>query len=239
MKSTASSSVLAYRYAIYFSPKETALARFGAAALGYDIHTGADVAPTCPGSLDADQWSDLTSRARGYGFHATLKAPFRLAQDTDESALLEAFEAFCDQHHAVSLPGLAVREHHGFLAVTPSEQSAELFALERKIVEDFEPFRASLTEAEVARRKPHRLTDRQKSYLDRFGYPFVFDDFQFHMTLSAFVGGEPFVPSLLAELDNSLQQALETEETMLDSLTLAQQKTPEAAFLALDSRALK
>lgn len=229
---------MAYRYAIYFSPKHTALARFGASALGYDIHTGTKVDALSLQSLTADQWFAVTARARGYGFHATLKAPFRLSSDQDKHALCEAFDAFCEQHHIVSLPNLAVRAHHGFLAVTPSYQPKALLALERAIVEDFEPFRAPLTKAEIARRNPQRLSERQRQNLDRYGYPFVLHDFQFHMTLSKFVEGEAFASSLETELNDMLQQSLEADDSKLHSLTLAYQETPDAAFKALETKSL-
>ena len=83
------------RYAIYLAPKpETALWRFGSAVLGYDAATGLDVSGFRLPSLPEEQWLKATARARTYGFHATLKAPFRLDGKYDEQALIEELMAF-------------------------------------------------------------------------------------------------------------------------------------------------
>src|SRR6266436_2078374 len=74
------------RYAIYFVPApDTALYRFGAGALGYDCFTGADMATLDTLPVDAGAWRELTREPRRYGFHATLKAPFRLAEGRTEA----------------------------------------------------------------------------------------------------------------------------------------------------------
>src|SRR5262249_2220033 len=41
-----------------------------------------------------------------------------------------------------------------------------------------------LTDADRARRNPARLTPRQRDYLERWGYPYVMEEFRFHMTLT-------------------------------------------------------
>ncbi|WP_331294670.1 DUF1045 domain-containing protein, partial [Methylobacterium radiotolerans] len=45
-------------------------------------------------------------------------------------------------------------------------------------------FRAPLTEAERAKRRPERLDPRGRALLARWGYPYVFEAFRFHMTLT-------------------------------------------------------
>ena len=69
------------RYAIYFAPHSgSLLARFGASLLGYDPATGAEVdAPDHPAFHDPLSLG-WTAAPRRYGFHATLKAPFHLAE---------------------------------------------------------------------------------------------------------------------------------------------------------------
>ena len=47
-----------------------------------------------------------------------------------------------------------------------------------------DPLRAPLSAAEIARRRPDRLTKRQRRLLNRWGYPFVMQEFRFHMTLT-------------------------------------------------------
>src|SRR5260370_30562784 len=83
------------RYAIYFVPAPvTALYRFGAAALGYDCFTGADIATLDALPVDAGAWRELTREPRRYGFHATLQAPFHLAAGRTEPELIGVFVEF-------------------------------------------------------------------------------------------------------------------------------------------------
>ena len=49
---------------------------------------------------------------------------------------------------------------------------------------EFDSFRAPLSAEDRERRKPSTLTCRQRGNLDSWGYPYVMDDFRFHMTLT-------------------------------------------------------
>src|SRR5205085_4569680 len=72
----------------------------------------------------------------------------------------------------------------GFIAVIPAEPSVELELLAAEATKAFDPFRAPLSPEDRARRKPDKLAPRQRDYLDRWGYPYVFEEFRFHMTLT-------------------------------------------------------
>ena len=174
------------RYAIYYAPPAAApLARFGAGLLGYDASTGRDV--PFPGAVAGKfaDWRELTSDPRKYGFHATLKAPFALAPGPDEAALIAAFDRFAEMPRAIPVILPVVRNVGGFIAIVAAEPVAELHALAQDCVEAFDLLRAPMTPADRARRRPEKLTPRQTEQLDRYGYPFVRDDFLFHMTLSS------------------------------------------------------
>ena len=227
---------MAYRYAIYFCPENTALARFGARVLGVDVHRAA--APVDQFDLNAlsrQEFATLTEKARGYGFHATLKAPFRLAQGQTENALIAAFQAFCASAEAATLPQTSVQNLHGFLAIMPAYQPESLQVLERDIVTYFEAFRAPLNEEERARRQPDRLSERQCAYLDQLGYPFVFEEFRFHMTLSARLTSSLSGMALHAELQDLYERLVAQPDQAIDGLTLAIQDHPNAPFHALTS----
>ncbi len=62
------------------------------------------------------------------------------------------------------------------------------------VVEAFEPFRAPLSDADIARRRPERLTEAQRKNLATWGYPYVMDEFRFHMTLTTQVEAEHASP---------------------------------------------
>ncbi|WP_324455193.1 DUF1045 domain-containing protein [Pararhodobacter sp.] len=166
------------RYALYFAPPPGPLARAGAQWLGRDAVTGQSLAQPDPG-LPA-----LTASARRYGFHATLKAPFALAEGTDEEALLAAVDAFAAGVAPFAIGGLRVDLLGRFLALTPIGDTGPLRDFAAQVVRRFDRFRAPLTDRDRARRHPDSLPPRQRAQLDRWGYPWIFDDFRFHLTLS-------------------------------------------------------
>ncbi|CAN5179399.1 DUF1045 domain-containing protein [soil metagenome] len=173
------------RYAIYYAPSSRKpLARFGAALLGYDALSGNDVVFPKDALAVAPDWHDVTSDPRMYGFHGTLKAPFALAAGKTEAELSAACAAFAQQPRDIPVITPIVYAISGFIAVVPDKPSAALQTLAQQCVEAFDDFRAPLTAEDRARRKPEALTARQVEQLDRWGYPYVQDDFRFHMTLT-------------------------------------------------------
>lgn len=173
------------RYAIYFAPaRGSVLDRFGAELLGYDAWTGDDL-PFPDGVTDAaPDWREVTSDPRKYGFHATLKAPFALAPGKSEHDLVEACAAFAAAPRTIPRFKPVVDSISGFIAVIPGERSLPLEVLATDCVTAFDDFRAVLTEKDRARRNPDKLTERQRDYLDHWGYPYVMEEFRFHMTLT-------------------------------------------------------
>lgn len=176
------------RYAIYFMPPPgDPLWAFGCSVLGYDAATGKDMA--FPGDDDfADlPLADWTSEPRRYGFHATLKAPFELAAGCCESDLLSHARRFCARA-PFTLPPLALVKMGRFVALVAPQPSPALQGLAADCVRDFDGFRAPMSAAERARRLAHPLPERQVQNLERWGYPYVMQDFTFHMTLSGSLG---------------------------------------------------
>ncbi len=164
------------RYALYYvPPPETALAAFGARWLGRD-------APGLAG-VGVEDWNRAVAAPRRYGFHATLKAPFRLAEGKNEGALADALEGFCRTRGPAPVGKLALRVLSDFLVLAPMEPGAAA-ELATDCVRAFDPFRAPPTAEEIARRRPDRLTESEKANLERWGYPYVMEDYRFHMTLT-------------------------------------------------------
>ncbi|MET0723049.1 MAG: DUF1045 domain-containing protein [Tardiphaga sp.] len=173
------------RYAIYYAPDaDSDLHRFGAGLLGYDPTSGDDIAFPADVLAQAPDWAALTRDPRKYGFHGTLKAPFPLAPGKTEAELIAACEAFAATPRPLPVIVPVVRAISGFIAVVPAEPVADLNALAQDCVEAFDDFRAPMTAEDRARRRPEALTARQVEQLDRFGYPYVRDDFRFHLTLT-------------------------------------------------------
>ena len=82
------------------------------------------------------------------------------------------------------IPQLSLARLDGFFALVPGAEAADLYALADDVVTGFDGFRAPATEAEIARRNPAALTSRQRELLDAWGYPYVLDEFRFHLTLT-------------------------------------------------------
>jgi putative phosphonate metabolism protein len=168
------------RVGIYYCPRESdPLFAAGATWLGRDPTRGERVPqPNIPG-ID-----ELTAEARGYGFHATLKPPMRLANGCSWDGLLTATTELAARIAPFALPRLAVTDLHGFLALCESTFCPPLQALADACVERLDGFRAPPSEAELARRRRAQLTVAQEAMLVRFGYPYVLDTWFFHMTLT-------------------------------------------------------
>jgi hypothetical protein len=132
----------------------------------------------------AARFEDLTTSPRRYGFHGTLKAPFSLAKDATEDALIAACTGFAKTVSPFDLKGLSVNQLGKFLALTPAQAEPDLEAFASLCVRQFEPFRAPLSAEDLDRRRQANLTPKQDAYVETWGYPYVFDEFRFHMTLS-------------------------------------------------------
>ena len=171
-----------HRYGVYYAPPAgSALARFGAAWLGWDAEAAREVAhPEVPG-LDV---ATLTATPRKYGFHATLKPPFRLAEGQDATVLADAVAHLAGRLAPVEVPPLALRRLGRFLALVPSHPSPDLARLAAACVTKLDRFRAPADAPELARRRRAGLTPHQERNLLAWGYPYVLDDFRFHLTLS-------------------------------------------------------
>jgi putative phosphonate metabolism protein len=185
------------RYAIYYAPEPASvLHRFGAALLGYDAADGEDLPFPTDVIAAVPDWHELTDDPRKYGFHATLKAPFSLAPDKAEADLFAACAAFAAAPRAIPVIRPVVGAISGFIAVIPAEPPADLIQLAADCVREFDFLRAPLTAADRARRNPSQLTAAQRDYLDRWGYPYVMEQFRFHMTLTGRLGTERREPVL-------------------------------------------
>lgn len=179
------------RYALYFTPPaDDALTLSAAAWLGRDAFLDGIVAtPSLPG-FAPEAVKQLTADPRRYGFHATIKAPFELAPGRTEKQLLQALDEFSAEGSAFDIPEIVLGQIGPFFALVPKEECPELQAFAGEAVRRFEPFRAALSPADIERRNPDRLTESQRSNLHAFGYPYVFDEFRFHMTLTGPVPSE-------------------------------------------------
>lgn len=170
------------RYSIYYTPEAgTSLADFGAEWLGWDSAAGVFSPHRTADDLDV---AAITETPRKYGFHGTIKPPFRLAQGHTEDALQDGLAILCAQSAPVVLAGLELARLGRFFALVPTDAATALRALAAQVVQELDIFRGPPSDAELAKRRAQHLSPAQDAYLLRWGYPYVLDQFRFHMTLS-------------------------------------------------------
>lgn len=217
------------RYAIYFAPApDSGLEDFGVTWLGRHHRTGADLdQPRVPG-LTSEELLEITAAPRHYGFHGTLKAPFRLAEGRTVADLEAAAKRFAAARSPFRVPPLVVTDLDGFIALTPSGPAPTLDALAADCVRGFDVFRAPASADELARRRRGGLSPRQDSNLLEFGYPFVMDDFRFHLTLTRRLD-DSLKRRLLAFL-HVHTKVIGCREIAIDAITIFMQESSDRPF---------
>lgn len=168
------------RFAVYYAPCPGSFADKAAAWLGWDTRQGRAIAHPELGIPLAQ----ITTDPRKYGFHGTIRAPFRPATGVNPDHITDRVRTLAAGLAPVRLEGLALGVFHGFLALTPKGDTSALLTLAEAVVRGTNDLRAPLTDAEIARRRPETLTPRQQELLRLWGYPGVMEAFQFHLTLT-------------------------------------------------------
>ncbi len=219
------------RYALYFAPAaDTPWWNAGCRWLGRDPVSGAEFPQArIPGVPDL-LFAKLTSDTRRYGFHATLKAPFQLAEGFSESHLAAMANAFCAVQRPIALHGTRVCPLDGFLALRPADPADEIGALAMRCVIYFDMLRATPTAADLAKRRHIGLTVRQESLLQRWGYPYTEEEFRFHMTLTDSLSGvdAETVYALRKAAEQQFQAAQDNAPLVIDALTIFREAQPGA-----------
>lgn len=208
------------RYAVYWTPAPgSSLADLGTRLFGD--------APALSG-IDPETLRTATATPARYGLHATLKAPFHLAEGAAAAELHAAVEAFARNRAPVKAAPLEVAELGRYLALRPSAPTPELDALAAEVVRAFDGFRRAPDEAELDRRRTAGLSAQEEEKLRLWGYPYVFEAFRFHVTMAGPCDGEiraRLQPVLEAELAPLLQVPF-----VLDALSIAEQPDRESPF---------
>ena len=227
------------RFAIYFVPAaESALYRFGAAVLGHNCYNGQEIARPGDLGLSAADWDELTREPRTYGFHATLKPPFRLAGALGQAELVKEARLLASALSAIPLIEPAVESVAGFIAIVPRTASAALDQLAARCVTALDRFRLPLTPQERERRLAAGLSERQIALLDRFGYPYVLEEFRFHMSLTGRIGFARR-EAVLALLRDAFARAVGYAPVPIDRLAVLRQDDRQARFRVVEQIPLK
>jgi putative phosphonate metabolism protein len=229
----------ASRYAIYFvPPADSAIYRFGSSVLGYDCYTGERVAHPGEVVCGAASWDRMVEEPRRYGFHATLKAPFYLSSTCTQAQLIDALRGFASSGLPVPAIVPVIGLLDNFAAVVPQDHERALDELAARCTTVFDPFRAPLSQQERARRMAAGLSQSQIENLERWGYPYTFSDFRFHMTLTGQLAADAQAGTL-AILRRSFGRLCGCEMLLVDSLTLLKQDAAQANFRVLSQAQLR
>ena len=218
------------RYAIYYAPEPgSPLAEFGADWLGRDCATGAARSLPAVAGVPAERVAAITESARGYGFHATLKAPFHLKSGRRRNEMEAAAAAFAATRAPLPVR-LGLRSLGGFLALMMTPPDHRVLALAADVVQALDGFRALPGEAELARRRKAGLSAQQEALLQRWGYPYVMGEFQFHMTLTCRLPDGPERAAVLAALEPLVAPAV-AAPVRIDAIALFVQERKGGPFV--------
>ena len=222
------------RYAIFFAPRlGEALQLIGNAWLGRDAESGMTLPqPTIPG-FSPDAIEAVTATPRRYGIHATLKPPFRLAPRLQEADLRDALATFSTRHAAPQIERMALSEIGKFLALTPMGAAREVLGLAAHCVRHFDRFRATPLAEETTRRMTGCLSPRQQVLLAEWGYPYVLDEYRFHITLTDRMGDDAQRERLRGALADLFAPVL-AQPIRIADLCLFAQADQDEPFLIID-----
>lgn len=226
------------RYAVYFSPKKySPWWEFGTHWLGRNEYNHSSVPQPQLEDIPPAELARITAEPRRYGFHATLKPPFRLAAAHDETGLLARLRQLASTLKPVVLSPLRVATLGNFVALIPATDRAGLQALASACVVELDDFRAPLLATELARRGNLNLDAREAELLNLYGYPYVMDRFRFHLTLTGPIEGSA-APRISHALAESVSQLNRGPALSLDHLCLFVERTPGTAFQRIADMAL-
>ena len=216
------------RYAIYYIP-DLPLFQISSDWLGWNSITGQETL------LSADH-RHITDRPRKYGFHATMKPPFSLASHATQGELQEAFHAFCATVSPAIGGTLKISRLGWFLAMTQDVQSNEVTELAESTVSHFDKFRAPLSDNDIEKRRRRRLTPQQDALMLRWGYPYVMQEYKFHMTLTG-----PLAHDTIDDIErraNSMFHDFLDQPLNINSLALMGEEEGSGRFLVIEKLSL-
>jgi ribose 1,5-bisphosphokinase len=218
------------RYALYFAPSpDSAWWRWGSAWLGRCAATGRVLPQRRVEGVPPQQLAELTESPRRYGFHATLTAPFRLAEGTRLRDLLVELGRFCAGLQPFAVAPLRVARMDDFLALVPQAPDPRLDRLAEDCVLRFDRHRSRPDALELARRRAAGLTAREDALLVRWGYPYVLDAFRFHMSLTGRLAGKDAgAASALERAAASRLAAASMPPLVVDAVCVFEERAPGA-----------
>ncbi|KIG09944.1 DUF1045 domain-containing protein [Caballeronia concitans] len=165
------------RVALYHAPPaSSAWWREGCEWLGRDAESGLE------NSTRVHAW---THAPRRYGWHATIVPPFHCAAGVALSDVLAAARAWASGVPRFDMPvRLAQMNRFVALRAEQDDDDERLRDIAASALQALAPLRAKPSAQSIERRIHAGMSARQIELLRAWGYPYVFDEYRFHMTLS-------------------------------------------------------
>lgn len=207
------------RYAICFTPPASdPLSLVAANWLGRNVYSGDMLEPPAVRGLGIHEIAFHTAVPRRYGFHGVLKAPFHLSGDMSESQLLRDLMRFAGTFAPFQISRLEIARLGSFYSLMPSAPCEQIQYLASAIVQEFDRYRAPLSEADIERSDPDGLSAAQFANLHRWGNPYVMDEFRFHMPVTGSINAID-MPRIEAALRTIFERVLK-EPVMVSNVAL-------------------
>lgn len=226
------------RYAVFYSPQRLhSLSTFARGWFGFDPEKGLRVELRETLGLSWSLIESVTSEPARYSLHATLKAPFSLVTSRHLKSLRRATETLANSLSPITTGPLELTNLDGFLALCPTDHLQALSNLATRCVKELDMFRTPMSNEERERRiATTKLSPHQIGLLSEWGYPFVLDQFRFHITLTrrlTEMEQATLVPALKTRLERELRHPL-----TVDSICLYGDPGNDLPFLLIDRYAL-
>jgi hypothetical protein len=225
----------AHRFAVYFAPPTGS--RWwdaGSQWLGRCAATDSPLARPPIAGISPELQQQFTAEPQRYGWHATLKAPFVLGDGVHLDTLRKKLGVIAASLTAFEMPPLRVRRLGGFLALCAEGDNGAINAVASTCVTALDPLAAPLSPDELERRR-HKgaLTPQEDALLVRWGYPYVHDCYQFHLSLTGNLHGVP--SPQLEQLEQAAQAWFEPlPPCRFDGLALFCEPTKGADFVLVE-----
>lgn len=221
------------RYALYYAPRaEEGLAVAASQWLGITPEGARLRRQPILSGLSPGRLEEITAEPRVYGFHGTLKPPIVLVDGATERDFVDAVGRFAAGQRTVTVPAMRLAEIGSFLALVPDGRCPELQDLADRCVVEFDEFRRPADEAELARRRAAGLSPRQDDLLKRWGYPYVLEEWRFHLTLSGRIADDAERAAVMAILRKRFAGFVDRPLQIRD-LCVFRQRAPDRPFSVL------
>ena len=224
------------RYAIYYTPPaKDYLTRFAATWFGWDAYLGVTVAHPVFCNLTCDI-KEITSTPSKYGLHGTLKPPFSLAPNRSVDELCSSIFKIAKSVKKFEIPSIDLTILGGFIAIVPTVKSNTMHSLAKKCVKDLDGFRVTESIENLKKRRAVGLTSSEENNLLKWGYPYVLDDFRFHLTLTSKL--LPDVSSNVFSVLSSELQTVLTAPLLIGKISLVGEHNMHGKFEVIEEFSL-